>query len=176
MPFVAVLVLAANAGGASVDGAAPHRRRDAPVCTGVRVTSSLTRQPRDLVFSSRDILDLRFEARLRTALGGDHRLRFKVFTPGGFLYQVMTVPVAGVAGGDRSPPRPGGGEARLIAARERATAESAAGALGFAVSAVLPVAGTSITQSSLYGQWRVEPYLDDETDACGLAARFTIRE
>jgi hypothetical protein len=40
----------------------------------------------------------------------------------------------------------------------------------------LPVAGTSITLSSLYGRWTVEPYLDGATGPCGPVSRFTIRE
>ena len=44
------------------------------------------------------------------------------------------------------------------------------------VTATLPVAGTSITMSSLYGRWSVEPHLDGQPGPCGPAARFTIRD
>ncbi len=53
---------------------------------------NLKTQPRDLVFSSREMLDLQFQSLLRQDLQGDHLLRFKVYTPGGFLYQEITVP------------------------------------------------------------------------------------
>jgi hypothetical protein len=46
----------------------------------------------------------------------------------------------------------------------------------YAVTALLPVAGTSITLSSLYGRWTVQAYLDGQPDPCGPAARFTIRD
>ena len=174
MPLVAVLVLALQAGGA--ESATLHRRGSPPLCAVIRVSSpSLSLTPRDHVFSSREILDLRFEARLRSAPKGDHRLRLRILTPGGFLYQAVTVPFVG--GGDRA------AAARLVPGYPRPVpvqrlvpvADESAGPT-YALSTVMPVAGTSITQSSLYGRWTVESYLDDETEACGPAARFTIRD
>ena len=44
------------------------------------------------------------------------------------------------------------------------------------MSAALPVAGTSITLSSLYGRWTVQAYLDGQPEPCGPATRFTIRD
>jgi hypothetical protein len=46
----------------------------------------------------------------------------------------------------------------------------------YEVVARLPVAGTSITLSSLYGRWRVEPSLDAQPGPCGPATEFTITE
>ncbi len=46
----------------------------------------------------------------------------------------------------------------------------------YSVSAALPVAGTSITLSSLYGRWTVQSYLDGQPAPCGPASRFTIRD
>ena len=46
----------------------------------------------------------------------------------------------------------------------------------YGVSATLPVAGTSITLSSLYGRWTVQTYLDGQPAPCGPASRFTISE
>jgi hypothetical protein len=42
------------------------------------------------------------------------------------------------------------------------------------IIARLPVGGTAITQSSLYGKWRAVPYLDDEAKPCGSAVAFKI--
>jgi hypothetical protein len=39
----------------------------------------------------------------------------------------------------------------------------------------LPVAGTSIMASGLYGRWKVVPYLDNQARPCGGARRFTLR-
>ena len=73
-------------------------RASYPACAGVRVLApNLATQPRDLTYSSRQILDLQFQARLRQDLQGDHLMQFKVLTPGGFLYQVLTVPFVGTA-------------------------------------------------------------------------------
>jgi hypothetical protein len=177
MPLVAVLVLAVQASGTSADAAAPLRPGGVPVCSGIRVSApSLARQPRDLVFRVREILDLRFEARLRPAPRGDHLLRFEVFTPGGFLYEVLRVPFAGAAGGNPSSRPPGPGQMQSVPVPKLVLEDSAEAVRSDAVRATLPVAGTSITQTSLYGRWTVKPYLDDETAACGPAIRFTIRE
>lgn len=166
MPLVTALLTAllhAVGAPAAVADSPAATRIGGPLCAEVRVRgSNLARPPRDLVFSSREVLDLRLEALLRRAPRGEHRLRFKVVTPAGFLYQVVTVPFVGAV--DRDPTAVG--DATAGADRSR----------GHAVSALLPVAGTSITQSSLYGRWTVEPYLDDDAEACGPAARFTIRE
>jgi hypothetical protein len=37
------------------------------------------------------------------------------------------------------------------------------------------VAGSSITLTSMYGVWRVEPRLEGDSRACGRAEFFTIR-
>ncbi|HEY7923740.1 MAG TPA: hypothetical protein VII62_11210, partial [Vicinamibacteria bacterium] len=41
--------------------------------------------------------------------------------------------------------------------------------------AALAVAGSSITLTSMYGVWRVEPRLQGDSRACGGAEYFTIR-
>ena len=157
---------------------------------------NLATQPRDLSYSSRQILDLQFQSRLRQDLQGDHLMQFKVFTPGGFLYQVITVPFVGTAPvpdastraararsgaatpGSRpasAPLRPGLPEAAARAAA-RPDDRRHADARLLLVNAALPVAGTSITLSSLYGRWTVQAYLDGRPDPCGPATRFTIRD
>ncbi len=115
MPLLALLLLAAEVARSPV--AAPLTR-SYPGCVGVRVLApGLPTQPRNLVFSSRQVLDLQFQARLRLDLQGDHLMQFKVLTPGGFLYQVITVPFVGtVAGAD----------ARTRAARARSGAATRA--------------------------------------------------
>ena len=50
------------------------------------------------------------------------------------------------------------------------------GQRAYRVSAHLPVAGTSIMTSSLYGKWKVVPYVDGSTRACGPAAAFSITQ
>jgi hypothetical protein len=43
-------------------------------------------------------------------------------------------------------------------------------------TARLPVAGTSIALGSLFGEWTVVPYIDDETAPCGPSLTFEIRD
>ena len=198
MPLFALLLLSAQVARtpAPAPAAAPLTR-GYPACAGIRVLApNLATQPRDLTYSSRQILDLQFQSRLRQDLQGDHLMQFKVFTPGGFLYQVITVPFVGTA------PAP---DASTRAARARSGAATRAPGppppryvpgyprplpvqrlvpttgdtrtrVYYSVSAALPVAGTSITLSSLYGRWTVQAYLDGQPDPCGPATRFTIRD
>ena len=196
MPLFALLLLTAPFGQPRTP-AAPLLARAYPACAGVRVFAlNLATQPRDLTYSSRQILDLHFQARLRQDLQGDHLMQFKVLTPGGFLYQVLTVPFVGTAPApdasrrtarDRSgaatrtpgppPPRAVPGYPRpLPVQRLVPTTDDTRMRAFYSVSAALPVAGTSITLSSLYGRWTVQAYLDGQPDPCGPATRFTIRD
>jgi hypothetical protein len=152
-------------------------------------------QPRTLEFSSRQVLDLQFQARLQRDLQGDHLLQFKVYTPGGFLYQIIAVPFVGTA------PAPDAAE-RAARARSGAAARAPAPpppryvrgyprplpvqrlvpVVGdsrtrtqYGVSTLLPVAGTSITLGGLYGRWTVQAYLDDQPGLYCPVGRFTIR-
>jgi hypothetical protein len=43
-----------------------------------------------------------------------------------------------------------------------------------AASTTLPVGGTDIVSSGLYGRWRVEAYLDGAEQRCAQAAWFTL--
>jgi hypothetical protein len=191
MPLFALLLLTAQV--AQSPAAAPLTRGH-PVCAGVRVVApNLATQPRDRTYSSRQILDLQFQARLRRDMQGDHLMQFKVLTPSGFLYQVLTVPFVGTA---PAPDARGRAERARSGAATRAPGPPPPRAVPghprplpvqrlvptmgkrthYSVSAALPVAGTSITLSSLYGRWTVQAYLDGQPEPCGPATRFTIRD
>jgi hypothetical protein len=133
---------------------------------------------RRVSFSATKILDLQFHTYLRGRLGGEHVLNFMVYTPRGHLYQQLDVPFRGgwakanegMAGpgmrddeGDAHPQ-----EEEVVAAPTLAEHR------GFSISARLPVAGTSIMTSSLYGKWKVIPHLDGSLEACGAATGFSI--
>lgn len=115
-------------------------------CRQVSVSSPDRPQWRRDRFSASRTLDLRFLLRMRNDGGDGHLVRFQVVTPKGHLYQEIQVAQ-----------RPDG---RRISR----------------VSAQLPVAGTFISTSSLFGRWRVVPYLDDDAEPCGPGAAFTIVE
>lgn len=159
------------------------------VCDAVRVVGAAWSKQRSQQFSSKTTPDLVLRPRLRLALHGPHVVRLKVFTPRGFLYQEISVPVSAQAP-DGSPSRatePGGRVAGTgsVPVPDPATPgrPAAAGAPPSAApeatrgpQARLPVAGTSITQSSLFGAWSVQPFLDDQTVPCGPTTTFTIVE
>jgi hypothetical protein len=138
-------VAGSNATGASAAGAnASSATRTRPAaCTLFEIRSDVDSRDRSR-FSATGILELRFGTRLSGGPKQERTLRLRVYTPDGFLYQVLSVPVAAQRG------RRG-------------------------VEARLPVAGTSIMASGLYGRWRVEPRLDDSSEPCGAGRRFTIR-
>ena len=194
MPLTALLVLAAQVGG-TASGAVPSPGRAYPQCAGVRVTASdRAVPPKNMTFSSRETLDLLFRPRVRQNLQGEHLMQLKVSTPGGFLYQVITVPFVGAASpdgrerpgwttnraaaaADPPPPRVVPGFPRPLEVQRLVPVSGGSATRGeYELRARLPVAGTSITLSSLYGTWKVQPYLDGRTDPCGPATRFTIRD
>jgi len=179
MRRIAMLLFAtgtATAGAASAQGTAtPHG------CSAIQVTApGLEKQPRDRRFSTRHILDLDFETRLERPAYGDHVLRFRVVTPSGFLYQELSAPFTW--------PRPGSGRkgaqtdaVPVSASRTQGLpiqllGESGArgGHLRDTLRARLPVAGTSITMSTLYGRWTVQAFLDDRARPCSPPRHFTI--
>jgi len=140
LPGILMTLAAAQAAGAS--GVV---RDGARVCTAVAIVSPDTPRAKGR-FSAGTILDLEFRTLVSRKVDGTHRLRFRVYTPKGHLYQELSVPFVANAAGRT-----------LVAAR-------------------LPVGGTSITTSSLYGKWRVEPHLDDSLKPCVAATRFTIKK
>ena len=81
-------------------------------------------------------------------------LLFDVYSPRGLRYQVLL-------GTPRTRTIERRGE---LVARTTRTREAA-----------LPVAGSSIVLTSMYGRWRVEPRLEGDSQACGRPEYFTIR-
>jgi hypothetical protein len=210
MTLLAIFVVAAQAVSITPSPVGPATGRPDhltfPACSGIRVRApQLKVQPRDLTFSSRQVLDLQFRVRLRQDMEGDHLLQLKVLTPNGFLYQTITVPFVSAI----PDPDPSSKEARrknkksmsIMEARAAAAAApppppryvpgfprplpvqrlwpvggDATARIQYQLEARLPVAGTSITLSSLYGRWTVQSYLDGQPDACGPATSFDIEE
>jgi hypothetical protein len=149
------LVLASP--GVSSDRKNPEGRKSTNACTAVLVTApdapfqTKRRAKKKLpTFSASTILDLKLEA----AVKGGHQLEFKVYTPKGHLYQSLAATMSA----------PAAKEGR----RHRETKKGTA-------SATLPVAGTTIVTSSLYGEWKVEAFLDGEREfACAKPLSFVI--
>jgi len=132
-------------------------RKSTNACTVVQVTApdappqTKRRAKRKLpTFSASTVLDLKLEA----AVKGEHQLEFRVYTPKGHLYQSLEAAMSAPAAKDGR--------------RHRETKKSTA-------SATLPVAGTTIVTSSLYGEWKLEAFLDGEREvACAKPLSFVI--
>jgi hypothetical protein len=96
-------------------------------------------------FRATRVVELEFEVQLLHPRKAEKPPQLRLYTPDGFLYQVL--------------------ETRELRSRSAARRYRAR----------LPVAGTSIMQSGLYGRWRVVPHAGSVRDACGRSRSFFIR-
>ena len=153
MPLALLLVSTAAT---ATRPAPPHERVEKVTgqCGVVTVRSPQAPHIRTERFSAGQILDVEFGTALRKRVPGAHVLNLRVYTPKGHLYQQLSVAfdggeAVGAAAAGASPKQP-----RLVAR--------------------LPVGGTSITNASLFGRWKVVPHLDQSPRPCGAASVFTI--
>jgi hypothetical protein len=140
-------------------GVSSDRKSPTNACSAIQVTApdapaQPKRRAKKPTFSASSILDLKLEVSLSPAMKGQHQLEFKVYAPKGHLYQgllaTMTAPAANPDRGQRESPKR-------------------------TASATLPVAGTMIVTNSLYGEWKVEVFLDGEREtACAKPLSFAI--
>jgi len=152
--LTASLTVAADVPQAAPAGGATSGEGSGFLCGAVRVFGPRPSRSQRLVFSSRTTPELQLRPRLLLELRGRHVLRLRVLTPQGVPYQEIQVPLDAPA---------------LDTGAEPRSAARGAGAR-------LPVAGTPITQRSLFGAWSVQPFLDDQPTPCGPATSFTITE
>jgi hypothetical protein len=111
------------------------------------------RARKPLHFSAREILDLEFQV-VVPAAASSAALELKVFTPNGHLYQALSV-------------APTGSSPSSSAGRRKPRYRT--------LTAPFPVAGTTIVNSSLYGTWRVEAYLDGQRSPCAKPRAFVLK-
>lgn len=188
MSTIALLLLASQA-------AAPAALTS-NVCIATDVVAPGERRGRGAPsFSASDTLDLELRVKVREVVAGEHLLRLKLLTPRGYHYQTITVPFRFASpdgDGDReqdsgsreAATREGGRETtmgvpgypRRLPVQTLGTTPRRRGHSPGAAVARLPVAGTSISLGSLFGNWTVVPYLDDQTAPCGPPRTFEIRE
>jgi hypothetical protein len=177
MKRIAILLVTTGIAGV----ASAHQEPSPRGCSAIEVTApGLRKQPRGLQFSTREVLDLAFETELERQVYGEHLLHFKVFTPSGFLYQDLAMPF------NWKRPRRGPHEREAVVpaasvspsglpVQQLGTSSPDGRGRGRqSVEARLPVAGTSITMSTLYGRWSVQAFLDDHARPCSPASVFTI--
>jgi hypothetical protein len=106
---------------------------------------------RTLRFPASRILDLLVQVMVPANIAGSRRVEVRMYTPKGHLYQTLSP-----ASGDRS--------SRAAANRGRYQT----------LTVRLPVAGSTIVQSSLYGTWKAEAFLEGEATACAKPRTFVI--
>jgi hypothetical protein len=136
----------------------------APVSRSVLVPSS----PQ---FSATRILDLTFTVLLPASIDGEHLVELRVFTPDAQLYRSLAMPVAG--GAPTNAIRHVEGYARPLP-QQALTQVTRGRGLFSAASTTLPVGGTDIVSSGLYGRWRVEAHLDGAAQPCAAASWFAL--
>jgi len=128
-------------------------------------------------FSATDLLDLELVVGLPSQLTGEHRVDVEVYTPDEHLYRTLTMVLrageAAASPAEAPPPRRKLSDlARPVDVQQ---AERDARSRSSTVRATLPVAGTSIVSSSLYGRWTAVAYLDGSTEACVAPRAFRLR-
>jgi len=149
-------------------------------CTRVEVSSGATADPRSVSalvpgppsFSATRVLDLTFTVLFPAGTSGQHLVELRVFTPDAQLYRSLAMPVA--SGALTNATRQVDGYARPLP-QQPLTQVTRGRSLFAAASTTLPVGGTDIVSSGLYGLWRVEAYLDGAEQRCAPAATFTLK-
>jgi hypothetical protein len=174
-----IAILLVTTGIAAVASAHQDQAPPPRGCSAIEVRApGIKKQPRALRFSTKEILDLAFETQLDHPVYGQHVLHFRVFTPSGFLYQDIAMPFnwrRPGRGHDRDGIVPAAGAVNGVPVQQLGTLSPDGGVRGRqSVEARLPVAGTSITMSTLYGRWRVQAFLDDHARPCSPPNVFTI--
>jgi len=149
-----------------------------PVSICPTVAVSGVEKPDDMgrrSFSATRSADLIFHVLFDRSLEEEHVVTLKIFTPHGYLYRRLDVPLApekgeGPLGARRLPgyPYPVPVQAPHTVTIGEQSYES--------VDVSFPVAGSTIVTSSLYGRWKVEIFLDWAGEPCGEPAFFDIAQ
>jgi len=143
-------------------------------CQAITIsTTPETRATLRPIFHTRQVLDLNLSVVFpsdRQFLAGE-TIVLRFFTPTGHIYQEMTIPV-GLPGTTPRERELTGYPFPVAEAtpRERFLRTEAGGEWILAVAAPpLPIAGTSITNNSLYGVWRAEAWSQGSSRACQVS-------
>jgi len=113
-------------------------------------------------FSASRMLDLKFTVELTNELAGDHLIRLKLLTPKGHHYQTLSVPITSTAKRQGSVRRVEGYPRPLaVQTVQKAGSSSLPG-----VTLSVPVGGTPIVTSSIFGVWMAQAFLDASNEVC----------
>jgi hypothetical protein len=124
-------------------------------------------------FSAARSADLIFHVLFDRSLEKDHVVTLKIFTPHGYLYRRLDVPLAPDKGEEPRGARrlPGYPYPVPVKAPHAVTV---GGRRYESVDVPFPVAGSTIVTSSLYGRWKVEIFLDGAAKPCGGPTFFDL--
>ncbi|MHB0971491.1 MAG: hypothetical protein ACYC7A_05660 [Thermoanaerobaculia bacterium] len=127
-------------------------------------------------FSATEVLDIDlwvlFTPGSVKRFADDHTVEVKIFTPRGYLYQSIAIPFSSTASKKGKGRKLDGYPHPIATTVLQDVAWKNGKYLGTNVR--LPVGGTMITTSSLYGTWSAEAYVDGEPLRCSQPAKFTI--
>jgi hypothetical protein len=117
-------------------------------------------------------IDLTFSLLFKDTSSAGHVAGLRVYAPDGNLYRTMVQPIAsdGASPGLRQLP----GYPRPVAEKPLASVEGTDGVF-YSVDFAFPVAGTDIVSTGLYGNWKVEPFLDGQPGPCAATTSFSVR-
>jgi hypothetical protein len=108
------------------------------------------------------MLDLDLTVHFVDGFVGDHLLHLKLSTPKGHHYQTLSVPITSDPGKSKSLRRIEGYPRPLAVSLVQKAASPSLPEVTLSV----PVGGTAIVASSIYGMWTAEAYLDDQSEVC----------
>ena len=117
--------------------------------------------------------DVVFTIKLRKAISGDHVVTLKVYMPEGNLYQSLGTPVS-LTGSQRRGKRPVPGYPFPLDIQMAMPITTGSDSDKQLVEVTMPLAGTAIVSNSIYGDWKVDLYLDDAQQACADRVSFRI--
>ena len=126
-------------------------------------------------FSATRSADLIFHVLFGHSLDKEHVVTLKVFTPHGYLYRRLDVPLAPDEGEGRQEARRLPGYPYPVPVQSPHTV-TVGDRQYESVDVSFPVAGSTIVTSSLYGRWKVEVFLDGADKPCGGPTFFNLGE
>lgn len=132
----------------------------------------------DTAFSATQVLDLDlwllFTPGAAKRFANDHLVEFRVYTPAGNLYQSTKFMFSDNAARKGRHTRISGyPDAVTVQGLSEVTYRNGK---HVGLKMRLPVAGTHIVTSSLYGKWKAQAYVDGETIPCSPPTEFTITQ
>jgi len=123
-------------------------------------------------FSATKVLDIQFaiifSKQVAKQFANAHNVEFRVYTPQGNLYQSISIPIT------NDPDRAGErhripGYPDLVPVQVLQSINHGNGK-GMFATVTLPVAGTPIVSTSLYGEWKADAVVEDEATPCSTPA------